>query len=234
MPFTVEQFFGVFAQYNAQVWPLQIAALLAGLIAVGLLSSNTRAAAAAILAILSAMWLVNGVGYHWLHFATINPAARLFAVVFVLEAVLLAAVAVARPKLRFRASGDLVARFGLVCILFALALYPVIGWLAGHRYPAMPMFGIAPCPTTIFTIGMLLQGPWREVRWLLAIPGLWAGIGGSASFLLGVPQDYALLVVVLALVVLAFGQWRGWLAMRLCAAFRQSATAGTDTAAGRS
>ncbi len=100
--------------------------------------------------------------------------------------------------------------FGLICIAFALVFYPVVGWLFGHRYPAVPMLGIAPCPTTIFTVGVLLQAQWRRVRWLLVIPGLWAGLGGSASFLLGVRQDYALFAILPALVILAFGHWRGW------------------------
>lgn len=67
----------------------------------------------------------------------------------------------------------------------------------------MPLFGIAPCPTTIFTIGILLLGPWHVARWLLLIPVLWTIIGGSAALLLNVPQDYGLLAAFLA--VLAFG-----------------------------
>lgn len=214
MPFSVEQFFEVFAEYNLVVWPLQIVAILAGIVILWLLRSNTRLAAAIILGLLSAMWLANGIGYHWLFFASINPIARVFAVIFVLQALLLAFAAVTRSELRFRIGRQPAAVFGVACIAFAFLVYPLIGWLAGHRYPAMPMFGLAPCPTTIFTIGVLLLGQWREVRWLLVIPGIWAGIGGSASFLLGVPQDYALLATLAGLLILAFGQWRGWQSLR--------------------
>jgi hypothetical protein len=209
MPFSVEQFFGVFSEYNQAVWPLQFVAFLTGFIAVALLWSTTRIAAAIIAGILSALWIVNGIGYHWLYFATINPAARLFAVAFVLQGLLLAYTAFARPELRLHVGRDLASVFGMACIAFAILLYPVVGWLAGDRYPAVPVFGIAPCPTTIFTVGILLHGQWRQVRWLLVIPGLWAGIGGSASFLLGVPQDYALFAALIGLVLLAFGHWRG-------------------------
>ncbi len=79
MPFSIEQFFEVFARYNLAVWPLQIVAFLAGIVVVLLLWSNSRGGAAMIAVTLSAMWLVNGIGYHWLYFSTINPAARLFA-----------------------------------------------------------------------------------------------------------------------------------------------------------
>lgn len=210
MPFTTEQFFEVFVRYNQAIYPWQVIAVLAGVTAVALLWRDTRLATVGVLLVLAAMWLVNGIGYHWLHFAPINPVARLFAAVFVAEALLLAWAALARTGLRLRPGGDLVSILGLVCIVFALAVYPALGWLAGHRYPAVPMFGVAPCPTTIFTIGVLLQGPWREVRWLLVIPGLWAAIGGSASVLLAVPQDFGLLAALLVLLAVAFGRWRGW------------------------
>jgi hypothetical protein len=210
MPFSVEQFFGVFSDYNQAVWPLQLVAFLAGIVAAALLWSKTRAASAIIVGILSAMWFVNGIGYHLLYFQAINPLARLFGVAFVLQGLLLAYVAAARPELRFRVGRDPATLFGMVCIVFALLLYPAVGWLAGDRYPAVPEFGIAPCPTTIFTIGVLLHGQWQQVRWLLVIPGLWACIGGSASFMLGVPQDYALFATLIGLVVIALGHWRGW------------------------
>lgn len=44
----------------------------------------------------------------------------------------------------------------LALVAYAMVIHPVIGILVGHTWPAMPMLGIAPCPTTIFTIGLLL------------------------------------------------------------------------------
>jgi hypothetical protein len=73
----------------------------------------------------------------------------------------------------------------------------------------MPAFGVAPCPTTIFTIGFLLMGSWRVVRWLLFLPGLWAAVGGSAAILLGVPQDFGLLAALALLIVLAVARLAG-------------------------
>jgi peptidoglycan/LPS O-acetylase OafA/YrhL len=145
MPFTTEQFFEVFARYNQAIFPWQVIAMLAGVMAVALLWRDTRQATAGVLLVLAAMWLINGVGYHWLHFAPVNPVARLFAVVFVAEALLLVWAALARPDLRLRPGGDLVSILGLGCIGFAILIYPALGWLAGHRYPAVPMFGLASC-----------------------------------------------------------------------------------------
>ncbi len=207
MPFTEEQFFQVFAAYNTTVWPLPVAAYLLGLAALGLIFWRTRTATVLISTILALIWLVNGVGYHWSFFADINPAARLFGAVFVLQGLLLAAAPLLFPGFRMAAARDVPTVVGLALAVFALAVYPVLGRLFGHAYPAVPVFGIAPCPTTIFTIGLLLLGSWRTSRWLLVIPALWGVVGGSAAVLLGVPQDYGLIAALLAAAGLALAQW---------------------------
>lgn len=73
----------------------------------------------------------------------------------------------------------------------------------------MPAFGVAPCPTTIFTVGVLMTGPWRMVRWLLAVPFLWALVGGSAAVLPAVPQDTGLIATAAVLGAVALGRGLG-------------------------
>ena len=50
-----------------------------------------------------------------------------------------------------------------------------------------PLFGVAPCPTTIFTIGMLLLARGGWVVWLSIIPLLWSLVGLAAALQLGFP-----------------------------------------------
>lgn len=78
-------------------------------------------------------------------------------------------------------------------MVFALVGYPVWSWYAGHSYPYMPTFGL-PCPTTIFTVGMLAFLVPGYPRSPFVVPALWCFVGAQAAFLLGVPQDFALLV----------------------------------------
>lgn len=209
MPFTPQEFFETFARYNAAIWPLQIIAYLAGAAVLALLFRPGRGATLAVALILAAMWALNGLGYHWLHFARINPAALVFGAVFVAQALLLAAAPWLFGELRFALTRDLRSALGLGLIGFAAVLYPLWGALAGHAWPAVPAFGVAPCPTTIFTIGVLLTGPWRAVRWLLAIPVLWALVGGSAAVLLAVPQDMGLIAAALIVAAVALGRRLG-------------------------
>ncbi len=55
----------------------------------------------------------------------------------------------------------------------------------------MPAFAV-PCPTALFTAGLLLALPPGRLRWLAAIPLFWSAVGGSAAVLLGVAPDLAL------------------------------------------
>lgn len=47
------------------------------------------------------------------------------------------------------------------------------------------------------------------MQWLLILPGLRAAVGGSASILLGVPQDFGLLAALALLILLAVARLAG-------------------------
>jgi hypothetical protein len=204
LPFTREQFFEVFATYNAANWPVAVAAYPLAMIALVFAWRATPAAGRVTAAVLALMWGWVGIVYQGLFFAPINPAARFFAAAFVIQAVLFGWHAWSRRGLEYGARSRVRAFAGGVMILYALVLYPIIGLAVGERYPAMPLFGITPCPLLIFTFGLLL---WSSCArwWVWIVPLLWAMIGGSAALLLSVPQDWALPLsaVVTLLIVLA-------------------------------
>ncbi len=203
LPFTHEQFIQVFAEYNAAVWPAQFAAYVLGLAVVVAAFKAVTWAPRFVPVALAAMWLWIGMVYHWLHFATINQAAVAFGAVSVVQAVLFAIVA-ARGGLDVGRGRGAAGVLGWLLIAYALVVYPLLGMALGQTYPGMPMFGITPCPVTIFTFGVLLLARQRVPWWLLVIPGLWTLIGGSAAMLLQVPQDWMLLFSILAIIPIAF------------------------------
>lgn len=194
LPFTSEQFLAVFVSYNTAIWPLQIGAYLLGAVAIALLFWKPTGADRALAGILAAMWLWTGAAYHGLFFSAINQAAYLFAALFIIQGGALLYAGVYRNQLRFSHRPGLSGWTGWALIAYAAILYPLIGVSTGHRYPEMPMFGVTPCPVTIFTFGLLLLTTPPPSRWLLVIPSVWSLIGGSAAILLGVPQDWLLLV----------------------------------------
>lgn len=193
LPFTREQFFGVFAAYNAAVWPVQVVAYLLGLAAVVVLLRPSPWGHRLGTGVLAAMWIWTGVAYHGLYFAPINPVALAFGALFVVQGVLFAVAGIVGRRLVFGHTRGWVAALGWGLVAYAALLYPLLGQWSGHVYPAQPTFGITPCPVTLFSFGVLLLTSKPVPWWLLVIPLGWSLVGGSAAFLLGVPQDWPLL-----------------------------------------
>ena len=124
----------------------------------------------------------------------------MFAALFVFEAALLLWSGVIRRDLAFSPVSASWTRFGWLLTIYALA-YPLINIVEHGSVTRIPTFGL-PCPTTIFTAGLLLRAS-SLPRLLVIVPIAWSVIGGSAAFLLGVPTDYALPVAGASLAVLA-------------------------------
>lgn len=203
MNFTVEQFLDVFKQYNEALWPLQIVAYALGVVLVVLALTKWRHASAVIFSALAVMWAGMAVGYMWTYFADINPAARLFGALFLAQAVLFVVMAVRERGAVYGGRRDLRTWIGIALITYGMLVYPLLGMAFGHGYPRAPMFGLVPCPTTIFTLGMLLLAA-RPKRLLLWLPLVWSAIGFFAALKFGIYEDVGLLVaaVVTAVVML--------------------------------
>lgn len=206
LPFSADDFFGVFVAYNEAVWPAAFVLPLLGLLAVGLAFRGGRSHWVA--GFLAALWGWTGVAYHLVHFSSVNPAAWLFGVLFVGQALLFLWHGVLRRRLRFAARYDAAGVAGRALLLYALVLYPVLGHLGGHVYPATPTFG-APCPVVIYTFGLLLLARPRVPAWLLAIPFAWGVLGLSAVWAFGVRQDAGLIVAAVVGTALIVRRNRG-------------------------
>ncbi len=194
LPFSVEQFFSVFASYNQAIWPAQFVAYVTGAFAVWAILLRRPWAGRAAATILGGMWLWNGFAYHLTFFARINPAAFGFAALFVLQGAMFIGHGVVGNGLTFAKPFNSRSALGILLILYAGLAYPSLGYLLGHSWPYAPMLGVAPCPTAIFTFGVLMLAVGPLPIWLVAIPVVWSAIGGTAAVLLNVPEDLGLLV----------------------------------------
>jgi len=194
-PFTPEQFFAVFAAYSRALgaWPLAAYAL--GAAAVWGAWRGGSGGARLAWGAAAVLWAWTGGLYHGLYFARINPAAYGFAAVFAAQAGLLGWEAW-RGRCGFR-TGGACGWAGTALVAYAMVLYPLLGARLGHAYPRAPLFGVTPCPTTLFTAGLLL---WAEAppRRLAAIPLAWALVGTTAAWLLGVWEDLGLVAAAAA------------------------------------
>lgn len=194
IPFTLEAFLGVFEAYNRVIQPFQVVAYALGIIAVALAFKGGGRSDQILSAILAAFWLWMGVAYHVVYFSAVNQAAYLFGGLYVVQSALFVHAGVLKRSLSFQCSPGPSSVLGAVFVLYAMVIYPVLNSYAGHAYPRMPVFGVAPCPTAIFTFGLLLWSPGRVPAYLLVIPVAWSLIGVSAAVQLGMTEDYGLVV----------------------------------------
>ena len=194
IPFTVEQFFNIFRTYNESIWPAQVVAYLLGVITLALTSRQNKLSGQIISGILALFWIWMGVFYHIVYFSPINTIARIFGVFYIIQGLLFLIVGTLYGKLSFRFSYKPIPILGACFILYAMAVYSLLGMTFGHNYPSAPIFGVAPCPTTIFTFGILFWATTMVPVYMLIIPLLWSIVGMSAAISLKVPQDYGLVL----------------------------------------
>jgi hypothetical protein len=192
LPFTAEQFYGVFRDYNTTLWPAPVLLAALALAAIVLVIVPRRYSGAGVSAILAFLWSWLGLAYHLAFFAAINPLAYVFAGVSLAGALVFLWQGVVLRRLEFRLAPNARTALGVVLIGFALVVYPAWSAFAGHPYPDLPTFGL-PCPTTLFTVGLLALLVRPYPRSPLVVPVLWALVGAQAAFLLDVPPDLSLL-----------------------------------------
>jgi len=203
LPFSVDQFFAVIRQYNESVWPAQVLLQLIGFAAIGVLLWKRPWSSVAISGMLAFLWAWMGLVYHLTFFTSINPLAYVFGGLSLVGAAVFVWLGIVRRELDFAPRRNARGVIGAVFVTFALLIYPAWSSFAGHAYPNLPTFGL-PCPTTIFTIGMLAMALGSKVRIALVLPILWSLVGGQAAFLLDVPPDLGLLASGLIALGFAF------------------------------
>jgi hypothetical protein len=193
MPFTVGEFLGVFKSYNNSVWPSQIILFISALYIVFLIIKKRKYSDRLITFILMFYWLWIGIVYHLYFFTRINPAAYIFGIIFIIQAVLFYTAGIYGKKLIFEWHSNLNGFIGAFIILYALIIYPLLGMYFGHVYPENPTFGL-PCPTTIFTLGILIWIKGKIPLYIIVIPLLWSVLGFSAAVNLGIKEDTGLII----------------------------------------
>jgi hypothetical protein len=186
----------LFELHNDAAWPLALVTpVLALALVVALARRAARAGAAACLA-LALAWLGVGVGFHARHFATINTAAPVFAAAFVVEGACWALLLPAARGSFWRWRGEPARRLGIGYGCAALALHPLLGALLGRPWGQTQWVGLAPDPTVLLTLAVLLQlapaqgGTARRVLSfaLWSVPLAWCAVGGAMLWAMQAPE----------------------------------------------
>lgn len=167
--------------YNRDAWPAPLVALAGGLAALSLAAWRGAAAGRAVALLLVPAWLWVGWAFHWERYAQVNWAARTLAIAFAVQAFLLLLVAALPRGTIEPAPGSSAQRVGLGLTAAGVLAYPIVGWFTGRPWIQAEVFGMAPDPTALATLGLLMaaggHAPRAMLVMLAAIP--------LASLLLG-------------------------------------------------
>ena len=203
--FSAPTYHRLFELYNREIWPAQIVALALGVVILACLLSASAWRGRAVTAILAACWLWVAWAFHVERYATINWAANYFAIGFAVEALLLVWTGTMRAELT-RVTVNRTVRIAGICVfVFALIVQPAIGPLIGRPWLQAEVFGVAPDPTVVATLGVLVLTPSRS-RWLtLIIPIIWCVISGATLW--AMESREALVMPLIALLAVLMAVW---------------------------
>lgn len=210
--FSARTYYRLFELYNIELWPLHLLFFALGATVLLLSRQRNEMARRILAAILALCWLWLAWAYHSQRYATINLAANYYALAFVLEALLLLWLSVMRGQLNFAAADSSRQRTGMGLFIFAWLCFPLLGPLLGRSWSQAEIFGMAPDPTALATLGILLLGGTRSVWWLFPIPVIWCLISGATLWAMGSIDFFiAPLAALLAVCVAAFSSLKKYL-----------------------
>jgi hypothetical protein len=184
--FAPRTYYRLIEAYNADAWPWHVVALGMSLVLVALAWRRAASAGRVIAVALALAWGAIAWRFHWTRYATINWAATYFAAAFALQALLLLGTAL-RGGLEYDGTSRRRRYAGLALIVTALALVPFAALAAGRPLRQLEVAGLAPDPSAILTLGLLLLAR-RSHGWLHVVPVAWCVLSGVTLWTMGAPD----------------------------------------------
>lgn len=196
--FAPRTYWRLFELQNEALWPAQgLGVLLALLLIAGLWRRRGPLLRAGALG-LALAWAWVAYGFFWQRYAPINWAASGFAWAFGCQALGLLALSFAHTARATTVPWR--RRSGLSLVLWALLAHPALVLAFGRPGMQAEVIGLAPDPTVIATLGLLLgidAGPRTVLRLLRAGAMAWLLISAATLATMGSPQALVSLVAVL-------------------------------------
>ncbi|MGE0100389.1 MAG: DUF6064 family protein [Hydrogenophaga sp.] len=192
--FAPRTYWRLFELHNEAIWP---APALTALVALGLAGALWRGRSGALragLAVLAACWALVAWAFLWQRYAPINTAGSAFAIAFAVQAAGLLMLSLWGG---FQIAGDGVPRrTGMALLVWSVLGHPWLSWLFGRPWSQAEFFGLAPDPTAIGTLGVLLcvascrrsvRGLWGAL-WVVAL--LWCAVSATTLWTMGAAQGW--------------------------------------------
>jgi len=200
-----EVFWNNVSAYNVSIFPMQIITLVVAIILTYLLLVRPGTGVNKLIkAYLSLTFL-------W--FVFMFPFEGVFKIGFGLVHIAIAVlffIDIFRAKIEFKFPESSGKRYFILFLIFsAFALYPLIEYMSGHLYPKVLLFGVAPCPTTIFSLALLIGAApkvGKIIFILLIFPAIFSGL--STPTMLGIWADLLLLFTGVYGLIILIKNWK--------------------------
>lgn len=202
----------LFESLNQQFWALPMGLAIAALVVSWRYARGTDRSrvrwARAMVGLLALAWVGVAWAFFWQRFAPIYTAAPAFAWLFVAQGLGLMALALA-PGLRWARRHSTRHVAGLVLAAWAVAGHPALAGLSGRPWVQAEWLALAPDPTALATLALLLLAEesrhrftraWQRLLWVP--PLLWCAATSLTLWTLGEAQAWVVAVLA-ALALLA-------------------------------
>jgi hypothetical protein len=169
--FSERVYWRLFEIHNDAVWPGQWVAMALGAMILFFVFRPQPWSGRVVAVAMALAWLFVAWAWHWHAYATINWTARYAAIAFAAEAALFAWFGPVRNKLAFAMRRNRRSVLRISLIIYAIFLHPLVSLADGRPLASAEIFGLAPDPTAIATLGLLgLSGGGGRVLVLLLVP----------------------------------------------------------------
>ena len=197
--FSPRTYWRMFELQNEAYWPLPVLMLVLGGIVTFLASRGGTTPLRAASVILAFVWCFVAYTFLWSRYAGINWAIAYVVPAFALEALLLLMTAI-RSGVTLQPRG-VAAWIGYLLLAFATVGVPLLATLHGRERSTAEVFGIAPDPTVVATLGFLILLRARYLWLLYPIPILWCLLSGMTLHTMGEAQAWMPFAVVVIVAV---------------------------------
>ena len=169
--FSPTVYYRQFELYNQAIWPLHFLAISFMLLMLYALWKKPVWAGQLVALLLVVSWLWVAWAFLYQRFYQIHVVADVYAFGFVLQAGLIAWYGVIRNRFTLLMSNPLRIKLASALLVVAFIFYPFIAFITGRSWMQFEMFALAPDPTILATLAILLF--YKVPIVLYAIPLIW-------------------------------------------------------------
>ncbi len=180
--FSQTVYYRQFEIYNLAIWPLHLVALLCSFVIIYALWKKPVWAGRCIAAILVLSWLWVAWAFLYERFYQIHVVANWYALVFVLQAGFIAWYGLINNQFKIFVKSALRIKIGFGLLLISFILYPFFPYLSGRSWQQFEMFALAPDPTVLATLAILLI--YKSPKSLSVIPIIWVFVSGMTLYVM--------------------------------------------------